>query len=189
MRHPRILVSGAEYHVIARANRGEFILNSPKMKQLFLDIVQRAKRKYSFSIRTFCIMSNHVHMMIRPDRRESLSRIMQWILSVFAVTFNRIFGYAGHVWYDRFKSRVIDSFRHFIATFVYIAENPVRAHLATSAAAYPFNGVRRIRDGDFAVVDYPGAVLRLLFSDLLTSRLLPFVETYPLQPENDRLRM
>lgn len=163
MRHPRKLVPGAEYHVVARANRHEFIFNSHQMKNLFLDIVRRAKKKYVFSIRNFCIMSNHIHFLIRPGAGENLSRIMQWILSVFASAFNRAFGYTGHVWHDRFKSVVIGTLRQFIAVFEYIAENPVRAGIVSDMMSYRHNGVRHIRDGDRSVVDPPDELVRLLF--------------------------
>jgi putative transposase len=138
------------------------------MKALFLSVVEQAKKKYSFSIRNFCVMSNHIHFMIRPDEHENLSRIMQWILSVFAIRFNRTFGYRGHVWYDRFKSIVIGTLRQFIATFDYITANPIKAGLVLDPLTYRFCGIRRIRDGDLSVVDPPDRLLRLLFPDVAT---------------------
>ncbi|MDA3937983.1 MAG: hypothetical protein PF693_01560 [Spirochaetia bacterium] len=56
MRKPREIYIGAEYHVTARINRGEFILESDEVKDLFLDIVKRAKIKYSFKLRSFVVM-------------------------------------------------------------------------------------------------------------------------------------
>jgi len=63
----------------ARANRREFIFNTLQLKDLFFDIVRRAKREYSLTIRNFRIMSNHIHFLIRPEEGESLSRTMQWM--------------------------------------------------------------------------------------------------------------
>ena len=154
MRRRRHLIEDAEYHVIARANRQEYILSSPEIKELLIATVRRAKTKFDFTVSNFCIMSNHIHLLIRPGRGESLSSIMQWILSVFALQFNRIFGYIGHVWYDRFKSVAIVSIRQFIATFAYIADNPVRAGLVSSPYDYRYNGVCHIRDGDYRLIDY-----------------------------------
>lgn len=183
MRHPRILQAGAEYHVIARANRQEFILNSPEIKGLLIDVVRRAKQKYSFTIRNFCVMSNHFHLIIRPAVGESLSRIMQWILSVFAAAFNRVFGYRGHVWYDRFKSRLIVSFRQFVATFLYITANPVRAHMVNNVTDYPYCGLRHIRDGDFSILDPPADELLLLWPELLRPPALPCDEKKVTDPD------
>jgi len=166
------LVPGAEYHVVARANRQEFILNSPEIKQLFLDVVERAKKRYRFTIRNFCIMSNHFHLMIQPQPGENLSRIMQWILSVFAATFNRIFCYSGHVWYDRFKSKVIGSLRQWIATFLYIMENPVKARIVDDPFEFPYCGVSHIRSGNFSIIDRPSLLTRLLFPSIFNLPLL-----------------
>jgi putative transposase len=86
---------GATYHVIAHMNRRELILNSQETKSMFLEVVRREKSRHSFSLKNFCIMGNHIHFMIEPAHDESLSRIMQWILSVFAAQYNRRFHLMG----------------------------------------------------------------------------------------------
>src|SRR5512133_313133 len=98
MRRPRELRTGARYHVTARANRKEMILDSIAMKELFLSVVKRAKKKYDFRLENFCVMGNHFHFIIRPGQGTSLSAIMRWILSVFAMAYNKIMGLTGHVW-------------------------------------------------------------------------------------------
>ncbi len=168
--------------MVARANRSEYILSSPEIKELFLDILRRAKRKYVFTIHNFCVMSNHIHLMILPGRDESLSRIMQWILSVFAMRYNRIFGYCGHVWYDRFKSRVIDAFSQYIRAFLYIANNPVEAHIVDAPLKFPFSGVRHIRDGDFSIVAPPDLCLRLVIPGLFQTLLVSETLAQPEEP-------
>lgn len=130
MRKPRELKEGASYHVISRANRKEMILNSDEVKEMFLEVIRRAQKKYKFLIKNFCIMGNHYHLIIKPLGKESLSKIMQWILSTFALKFNRMFGLTGHVWNDRFTSKILYSYMQYLTTFVYIANNPVRASLA-----------------------------------------------------------
>lgn len=174
MRKPRDLREDAEYHVVARANRREFIFETNKTKDLFITILRRAKRRYSFTVRNFCVMSNHFHILIRPENGESLSRIMQWILSVFASKFNRMFGYVGHVWYDRFKSVVVSSLRHFIAAFNYITVNPVKAAIVRDPLEYSYLGLRHIRDGDYSVVAHPDELVRILFPEH-TALLLPLL--------------
>lgn len=163
MRHKRKTRSGATYHVVARANRREFILADENIKQLFLDTVQRAKRKYAFTITNICILDNHFHLMITPAADESISDIMRWILSVFAMAFNREHGYIGHVWYDRFKSKIIESLMQFIATFAYISENPVRARIVDRADKYRFGGYALMRDGPAGVITPPSILVQMLF--------------------------
>lgn len=141
------------YHVIARANRGEFIFEQDETKELFLEVLKEAKKRYSFRVKNFCIMGNHVHLLIWPKADENLSKIMQWILSVFAIRFNHLFKLKGHVWYDRFRSVLIDSLRQFVKAFEYISNNPVKAMLVTRPEDYSYNGLRHIRDGDGSIID------------------------------------
>lgn len=167
MRRRRFLVEGAEYHVTARANRQEFILEPDEVKDLLLRVVREARTKFAFRVRTFCIMSNHVHFMIQPADGESLSAIMQWILGVFAIRYNRITSQHGHVWYDRFRSSVIKTIRQIVHTFAYIAANPVKAALVDDPFDHMHCGVRHIRDGDFSIVDPPDEIISAAFPDLL----------------------
>lgn len=162
MRRPRHLIDGAEYHVIARTNRGEFILRDDAVKDLLLEVFKEAHQKYRFTVRDFSIMDNHFHFMMRPGRGESLSRIMQWVLSVFAIRFNRRYGLFGHVWYDRFKSKVVSSLMQWLATLLYIQENPVRAGLVSDRTEYRYSGLNRIRSSDFSVVSKPDLLAMLV---------------------------
>lgn len=66
MRKTRKLQRGASYHVVARANRQEFILASDTVKQLFLKTLLGAKERHRFEVITLCLMNNHVHLMLRP---------------------------------------------------------------------------------------------------------------------------
>jgi putative transposase len=109
------------------------IFEADKTKDLFLSVVKEAKGKFFFYIENFCIMGNHVHFIIRPGLGESLSSIMQWILGVFAMRFNRLHRLTGHVWGDRFFSRIIESMREYLETFAYIDANPLVAGLVARA--------------------------------------------------------
>lgn len=164
MRQPRRLVPGATYHVIARINRREFLLAAPAIKQILIGVMARAKGRFSFELISVCIMDNHIHLMIRPGDSSSLSRIMQWILSVFALRYNRSLGIQGHVWYDRFKSVVIGGLRQFIATFNYIYENPVRAGIVTFREQYRYGPWGLIRHGPPGLIDISSALVRALLS-------------------------
>jgi putative transposase len=141
MRGNRILRPDAVYHVTARANRKEMILSCDAMRALFLATIKRAKQKFRFQVHNFCVMGNHIHLILRPERGESLSRIMQWILSVFAMAWNRSHFVSGHVWGERIFSKIIDSMREYIKTFVYVTHNPVSARLAERIDEWQFGGL------------------------------------------------
>ena len=144
---PRILKEGALYHVTARANRKEMILESYEIKELFLEVLRRAKDKYAFRLENFCIMGNHFHLMVRPEGTTNLSRLMQWVMSVFAIAYNRIHGLVGHVWGSRFFSRIVSGLREFLKIFRYIDDNPVEAHQVDDKRDWRYGGLWHRRTG------------------------------------------
>jgi REP element-mobilizing transposase RayT len=148
MRGNRKLKPNATYHVTARANRKEMILYCNAMKTLFLATVKRAKKKFRFQVHTFCIMGNHIHLIIHPERGESLSLIMQWILSVFAMAWNRKHHLNGHVWGERFFSTILDNMRDYLRTFRYVTQNPVKAQLIRRADEWEYGGLWHFKIGN-----------------------------------------
>ena len=118
----RQLKQGADYHVTCSINNMEHLMKPDEIKVLYEKVLAECKRKYVFLVIHFGIMDNHVHLIIRPGR-ESLSKIMQWLNSVFAMRFNRLTGRCGHVWKCRFWSKIIDRIEQFKAVFDYISFN------------------------------------------------------------------
>ena len=110
-------------------------------KQLFLAVVRRAQSKYSFRLENFCIMENHIHFLIQPTGNSSLSRILQWILGVFASAWNRANGLSGHFWGARFFSKVISGVTEYLRIFRYIDENPTQAGLVSKSEDWAFGAV------------------------------------------------
>jgi REP element-mobilizing transposase RayT len=80
---------------------------------------------------------------------------MQWILSVFAMNYNKCNKEIGHVFRGRFWSKVIDDIKQLIDTFKYITENPVKAEMVKEPKEYRFGGLYYILKGIFEIVDKP----------------------------------
>jgi putative transposase len=165
MRRPRLLQDGALYHVTARANRKEMILDVDVMKELFLSVIKRAKAKYAFRLENFCIMGNHFHFVIKPLNGENLSAIMRWILSVFAMAFNKRMGFSGHVWGERFFSRIISSFNELMQVFEYIDTNPVRANQVEDRRVWHWGGLWHNRTGVREILEQPSEWLKIVFPE------------------------
>ena len=158
-----MLQDGARYHITARANRKEMILDASPMKELFLSVVKRAKFKYKFRIENFCIMGNHFHFILQPARGESLSTIMRWIMSVFAMAYNRIRNITGHVWGSRFFSRIISGLRELMQVFEYIDDNPVKANQVSNPWTWRFGGLGHAKEGCREILDENQKWLALIF--------------------------
>jgi len=164
MRKNRILLDGADYHVTARINRGEKIFLLREDRELFMEILKRAKKKFNFSIKNFCIMGNHVHFLLKPGPDESLSKIMQWVLGVFAQKWNKKHGLSGHLWGNRFFSRVISGILDFLRVFLYIDYNPCYAGLVKYPEQWEYGGLWHHKKGLTIITE---------MADLLVLRLFP----------------
>lgn len=147
----RILKDGTDYHVISIINNKEPLLSEPIIKNLYQKVLSECLKKYSFLIIQFIIMDNHIHLIIRP-LKESLSKIMQWINSVFAMRFNKLTGRCGHVWKCRFWSSIIEKIEQFKKVYHYISYNSVKAGIVSSPEDYPYCGEYHISRGILGII-------------------------------------
>jgi putative transposase len=155
MRKTRAIQKGAKYHVYSRINKNENIMKSDDVKNLFLNTIKRAKKKYNFSIKNFVIMNSYFDFIIQPREDESLSRIMQWILSVFAMNYNKTYKSFDHVWKARFWSKIIDDIKQLFDVFYHISNKPVIFEMAIKAKDYKFGGLYFILQKNFDIVEMP----------------------------------
>jgi putative transposase len=86
-------------------------------------------------------MDNHIHFLIKPGPNTSLSKIMQWIKCNFAKKWNRENNTKGHLWGERFFSRIIKNIDDFIKVSQYIDENPVKAKIVQNPHEWKFSGL------------------------------------------------
>jgi putative transposase len=84
---------------------------------------------------------------------------MQWILSVFAMSWNRKHNIHGHVWGERFYSRIIEGIVDFLRTFIYIDDNPVNAQLVDRSWKWKFGGLWHHKHGIKTVTDPPDVLV------------------------------
>ncbi|NQT60881.1 MAG: transposase [Bacteroidetes bacterium] len=167
MRYSRKVKKNAIYHAYARANLQEHILALEENKKMMEETFERAHVKFKFRLIHFCIMGNHIHLLIKPiGEPEMISKIMQWILSVFAIKFNKKYHLKGHVWYDRFKSRIVETIEYLKVVFEYISNNPVKAKLVDVASDYKYSGLFHLLHGDYHLVEKPSKLLLKLISCL-----------------------
>lgn len=85
-RKQRVHYEGALYHVICRGNNREYVFGKEEDKKIYLETVIRYKKKYNFKLYAYCIMGNHVHLLIEVDK-VPLSKIMQGIQLAGPVAF------------------------------------------------------------------------------------------------------
>ena len=134
----RIEYPGAFYHVINRGNAGEDIFKSNRDRERFLEYLEAASERFSIRIHTYCLMTNHYHLLVETPE-SNLSRAVQWINVSYAVYFNIKRRRRGHLFQGRFKSLLVDAEEYLKHLSRYIHLNPVRAKMVESASDYPWS--------------------------------------------------
>lgn len=146
-RSPRHQSPGAIQHVTARSNHGTLLFGNPAEYQLFLQLLWRTTREFGWSCLSYCLMPNHFHLLVRPER-SNLSAGMQRLGLTYARRYNDRRDRYGHVFQGRFASSPVVDGSHLYATLRYIARHPVRAGLCAEPAAFPWSAHRALMEID-----------------------------------------
>ncbi|MDK9712387.1 transposase [Acidaminobacter sp.] len=119
------------YHVVYKGNNGEFLLRHDVDKNMLLETIKRYRLRYDFELYAFCIMDNHVHMLIKMCE-TSLSKVMQGISQSFTQRYNRKYDRSGHVFDGRYFASPCLTIYSIMKTMAYIHLNPFKAGLSKS---------------------------------------------------------
>lgn len=103
-----------------------FLDKSDKYK--FIDIIRETKEKYNYEIYAYCLMDNHVHLVIY-DKEQKLSKLMQSIEISYAIYFNKKYERVGHLFQDRFFSKKVEDREYLKMVCRYIHQNPQKARI------------------------------------------------------------
>lgn len=117
------------YHITIRGIDKQNIFFDEKDKNKFIEIVKSAKEKYEFDIYAYCLMDNHVHIVIY-DKNEMISKIMQSIQISYVIYFNKKYERIGHLFQDRFFSKKVENREYLKMLCRYIHQNPLKAGIS-----------------------------------------------------------
>jgi putative transposase len=137
----RPIAEGLVYHVINRGNNRQPVLFDDGDYLAFLKALGDLKQRKPFELYGYCLMSNHIHLLVRPTC-GSVSRIMQSLLVSHTQRYHRFHHSGGHVWQGRFKSPLIEDDEHLLIVLRYIEANPLRAGLVEFAGDYRWSSFR-----------------------------------------------
>jgi putative transposase len=141
-RPPRPTADGLTYHVLNRGNGRADVLRDDDDRRAFLIALARAQLRYPFRLHGYCLMSNHFHLLLRPEDGVSVSRIMQSLTVAHTWRHHRRHSSSGHVWQGRFKSPVVQEEGYLWTVLAYIEANPVRAGIVADPGDWPWSSYR-----------------------------------------------
>jgi len=123
----RPIADGLVYHVINRGNARQAVFFDEGDYAAFLGSLADLKQRNPFKLYGYCLMSNHIHLLLRPKKGHTISRILQSLLVSHTQRYHRCHQTCGHVWQGRFKAFPIEHDEHLLTVMRYVERNPVRA--------------------------------------------------------------
>ena len=134
----RVVVPELPHHVIHRGNRRQNVFFRDEDKENYLNILRLQARLFALEVWAYCLMDNHVHLIVVPKDQESLSQAIGETHKLYTRMINFREGWRGSLWEGRFKSMVMDE-RYVRAAVRYVERNPVRAKVVKKAEEYPWS--------------------------------------------------
>ena len=126
------------HHVTARGNDRRRIFDDDADRSAYLALLGAVAVRVQWHCLAYCLMGNHVHLLIETPE-PSLGYGMQRLHGRYARQLNDRRGRSGHVFQGRFKSELLRTDAHLMATVAYIAANPVDAGLCRSPEQWPWS--------------------------------------------------
>lgn len=126
------------YHITVRAIDGHIIFHNDDDLKLYYTCLKRYIAHYKITLYAYCIMSNHVHLLVKSELSQ-MGKFMQSLTISFTKNYNKRFRRTGPLFQGRFKSECIETIDYFLNTLRYIHLNPVKANLATLHTLNAYN--------------------------------------------------
>lgn len=117
------------YHIMIRGINKEKIFLDKEDNYKFKKDLKLAKERYQFELYAYCIMPNHVHLVIK-DCKNCLENIMKSINIRYSAYFNKKYERVGHLFQNRFLSKKVETDRYLMTLHRYIHQNPEKANIA-----------------------------------------------------------
>ncbi|HHY82360.1 MAG TPA: transposase [Clostridiales bacterium] len=113
----------AIYHIMSRSSSEILLFRENEDKDYYLALLKRYTDKYQASVYAYCLMNNHVHIHLDPKGFD-VSKFMHSLNTAYVRYYNTKYNRHGHLFQDRFQSRILSSERYNLAVSAYIHNNP-----------------------------------------------------------------
>jgi len=130
------------FHVMVQGINKEYIFSTKEMKEKYKKLLKDNVQESNVKILSYCIMTNHAHMLMYVEKFQEISKLMQKINTSFARIYNRKNNRVGFVFRDRFTVQQISSKQHLYNCLSYIHNNPVKAGIVENPQDYEYSSYR-----------------------------------------------
>ena len=177
-RTARMIVPGMALHVRHRGHNRSACFFRPEDYTLYLGLLTQSAREHRCAVHAYCLMPNHVHLLVTPASDTSLALTMKAVAQLYTQHVNKRYERTGSLWEGRYRSCLVPTEGYVLACYRYIELNPVAAGMAAHPRAYAWSSYRaNIGDHRRSLVEphpaFPGSdAYRGLFEDALAPELV-----------------
>jgi len=161
------------YHIVLRTVNRQILFEDVFDYRQFIHILKHYRELTSFKLYAYCLMNNHVHLLIQTPNGEPPGILMQKIEDKFVRWYNKKYRRTGYLFQSRFISEPIEDQVYFLTAFRYIHQNPYNAKLEENVSSYPWSSFHAYYCLDDSTIDIDD-VYSLFHSH---SELIEFLKT------------
>lgn len=181
-RKPREKSSTGIYHVMVRGINKQDIFHCDKDREKYMGIIDKYKEICQFELYGYCLMSNHVHLLIK-EGQQTISQIMLRLGTSYAHWYNQKYERIGHLFQGRFKSEIVEDDRYLLVVLRYIHQNPTKAGLVKTPKDYRWSSYSDYINMETTLTDVH-FILNVLDSD--KSKAVKIFKDFMLQDNEDQ---
>ena len=141
-------VAGYAYHVVQRGNNREACFFHEENYQFYLDVMGECLSRYGVQLHAYCLMTNHVHLLMSPQDETGISNVMKVLASRYAYALNKAYRRSGTIWEGRHKASAVSNGDYLLKCYRYIELNPVAANMVQRPEAYRWSSYHHNAWGD-----------------------------------------
>lgn len=141
-RRARVLLPGVMLHLIQRGNNRSACFFAEEDYLFYPEHLADQARKHDCAIHAWCLMTNHVHLLLAPAKPKSAGMLMKGLGQRYVQYINRTYQRSGTLWEGRFRSCLVQEDSYVLACNRYIEMSPVRAGMVEHPAEYRWSSYR-----------------------------------------------
>lgn len=141
-RKPRLVLDEGLYHVIQRGNDRRRVFRQDADYEQFYLLLKKYLKRYSSLLHHYCLMSNHLHLILKVMVAQDLPKLMQGINLSYTLYYKQKYKFTGSLWQGRYKSIIIEKDEYLMECGRYIERNPVRANIVKDPKDYGFSSFK-----------------------------------------------
>ncbi len=138
-RRTRMYLPGIPAHIVQRGNNRNACFFRDDDYRYYLDVLAEGMKRYGASLHAYCLMTNHVHLLMTPSAEDSLSRVIQHLGGQYVQYVNKTYHRSGTLWEGRHKGSMVDADRYLLTCYRYIELNPVAAAMVKKPEQYQWS--------------------------------------------------